>query len=64
MTPATLAEPVAIGDTFVRAGHGEDPWEVTAENKGFWTLTRGASLVFTTSAQLLDMARWVRTRAL
>lgn len=64
MIPAALAETVAIGDTFARAGHGEDPWEVTAEHKGFWTLTRGASFVFTTSAQLLDMARWVRARAL
>jgi len=56
--------PVAIGDTFDRAGDSGGAWEVTGDRGILWVLQRGDTMVFTTAAQLQDRALWVPARAI
>lgn len=58
------AEPVAIGDTFVRAGDPNGPWEVTAQAPDKWRVERGIEWGYLTTEEILDPARWQRARAL
>lgn len=62
-TESTQPPPVAIGDTFHRAGDPDGAWEVTRQGLTAWRLERGPLVVYATERQLLDASLWTRARA-